>query len=216
MNLEKSEVVVEIHTEKGCDPLNDEYSLYITSFKGNLSIQPTDADAGVCDISMIRDCLDNHFDFSSLPEEGVTTIKLSETGEWDPHPIWNKYYQIDEIKTGVEFIDPEPERELSKPFSYEELHMHFDEIEESIEDPFPHIKAYRVRGGFSDIADLYFANDHYTVVLDNYPLPRKKLTSWIPLKTFKDFTDDMKRVGIELNFVPEPPKKEGGHECGNA
>jgi|GEM_PF-3500420 len=86
----KNVIQVFIRTEKGCDPLEGEYSLSIGNSKYPLDIS---SPGGVDDISLVKDAIENEFDLSSLPEEGLTEVVLIESGEWED-VFWNKYYLV--------------------------------------------------------------------------------------------------------------------------
>jgi hypothetical protein len=86
----KNVIQVYIQTEKGCDPLEGEYSLSISNIKYPLDIS---SHGGVDDISLVKDAIENEFDLSSLPEEGLTEVVLIESGEWED-VFWNKYYIV--------------------------------------------------------------------------------------------------------------------------
>ena len=79
-----------IQTENDCDPSIGEYSLSITGFVGSLDLSSI---GGVDDISLIKDAIENHVDFVSLPPEGWTEVLLKESGEWDD-VFWHKYYEV--------------------------------------------------------------------------------------------------------------------------
>jgi hypothetical protein len=84
-------ISVLIFTETGCDPKKEEYDLRISSFIGSLDITSI---GGVDDISLIKESIENDFDFDKLPEEGTTEIILKESGEWED-VFWHKYYVIE-------------------------------------------------------------------------------------------------------------------------
>jgi len=79
-----------IQTESDCDPSIGEYSLSITGFIGSLDLS---SGGGTDDISLIKDAIENHVDFTSLPPEGWTEVLLKESGEWEDS-FWHKYYEI--------------------------------------------------------------------------------------------------------------------------
>jgi hypothetical protein len=83
-------VLVNLHVESGCDPKEGEYSMSIASFLGCLDISSI---GGVDDISLIKECIENDFDFDLLPAEGMANIYLEESGEWEGY-AWHKYYKI--------------------------------------------------------------------------------------------------------------------------
>ncbi len=80
-----------LNTESGCNALKGEYTLCIESFIGVLDISSV-----VDDIVLVKECIENHFDFSLLPEEGTTEIILKESGEWED-VFWHKYYEIERV-----------------------------------------------------------------------------------------------------------------------
>lgn len=84
-------VSVLMTVESGCDPLAGEYSLCISGFIGCLDISSI---GRVDDISLIKECIENDFDFSSLKEECMVELVLKESGEWEGYS-WHKYYEID-------------------------------------------------------------------------------------------------------------------------
>lgn len=84
-------VTVEIQTESGCDWRKDEYGMRITGVLGSLELQ---SPGGSDDVSLIRDCIENNFDFEQMPAEGIATVVLRETGERED-VFWNKYYVIE-------------------------------------------------------------------------------------------------------------------------
>lgn len=84
-------VRVAITTESGCDATDGEYSLELTGFTGALDI---DSPGGVDDISLIKEAIEDHVDFSSLPKEGITLVTLRESGEWED-VFWHKYYVVE-------------------------------------------------------------------------------------------------------------------------
>ena len=86
-------VQVNIVTESGCDIEEGEYSMYIAGFIGGLDLNTP---GGVDDISLIKDCIWDKFDFSKLPEEGIAEITLKESGEWED-VFWHKYYEIERV-----------------------------------------------------------------------------------------------------------------------
>ena len=86
-------VSVHLNTELGCNPLQGEFSLYISDFIGTIDI---DSGGSVDDISLIKDCIANELDFKKLPPEGCTEIVLKESGEWED-VFWHKYYVIERI-----------------------------------------------------------------------------------------------------------------------
>lgn len=86
-------VQVLITTETGCDPEKGEYGLEISSFIGCLDIS---SHGGVDDVSLVKECIENDIDFSTLPEEGTTEVILKESGEWED-VFWNKYYIVDRV-----------------------------------------------------------------------------------------------------------------------
>jgi hypothetical protein len=88
-------IQVFIQTEKGCNPLEGEYSLSIGSSKYPLDIS---SPGGVDDVSLVKDAIENEFDLSSLPEEGLTEVVLIESGEWED-VFWNKYYLVHRYDT---------------------------------------------------------------------------------------------------------------------
>lgn len=82
-----------IQTESDYNPSIGEYSLSITGFTGSLDLSSS---GGTDDISLIKDAIENHVDFLSLPPEGWTEITLKESGEWDD-VFWHKFYVIENI-----------------------------------------------------------------------------------------------------------------------
>jgi hypothetical protein len=82
-----------ISTEQDCDPSIGEYSLSIIGFIGSLDLSSV---GGVDDISLIKEAIENHIDFTRLPNEGWTEILLKESGEWED-VFWHKYYEIERI-----------------------------------------------------------------------------------------------------------------------
>jgi len=86
----KNVIHIFIQTEKGCDPMEGEYSLSIGNMKYPLDIS---SPGGVDDVSLIKDAIENEFDLSGLPEEGLTEVVLIESGEWED-VFWHKYYNV--------------------------------------------------------------------------------------------------------------------------
>lgn len=86
-------VQVLIHTESDCDPSIGEYSLSIIGFIGSLDLSSA---GGADDISLIKEAIENHIDFVSLPPEGWTEVLLRESGEWED-VFWHKYYEIEQV-----------------------------------------------------------------------------------------------------------------------
>ena len=81
----KNVVISHVITESGCDIKKGEYSVFIVQFIGSL---------GKRDYELVHEAIDGCVDDLNLPHEGATMVTLIETGEWDPHPIWHRYYQI--------------------------------------------------------------------------------------------------------------------------
>lgn len=84
-------ISVSLTVESGCDPKEGEYGLYISDFIGRLDICSI---GGVDDISLIKDCIENDFDFDKLKTECHVEIILRESGEWED-VFWHKYYEIE-------------------------------------------------------------------------------------------------------------------------
>lgn len=81
-------IEVYLNTDSGCDPSIGEYSLHIISATMGIDIT-----SSVDDVQLVKDCIENNLEFSNLPEEGTTSITMTESGEWeDVH--WHKYYVI--------------------------------------------------------------------------------------------------------------------------
>ena len=87
-------VSVMIRTESGCNIQEGEYSMSIDNIMGSLDISTHNIEVGVDDVSLIKDAIENEFDFSKLPDEGMTEIILKESGEWED-VFWNKFYEIE-------------------------------------------------------------------------------------------------------------------------
>jgi len=88
-------VRVTINTESGCNPKDDEYSMFLVGLVGALDIHYVNDRHGVSDISLIREAISNDFDFDLLPKEGYAVIDLRESGERED-VYWNKYYVIEQ------------------------------------------------------------------------------------------------------------------------
>jgi hypothetical protein len=86
-------ISVFLNTESGCNAFEGEYSLYLASFMGELDISSV---GGVDDISLAKECIENHLDFSKIPKHGTTEIILKESGEWED-VFWHKYYEIERV-----------------------------------------------------------------------------------------------------------------------
>jgi hypothetical protein len=87
----KNYVFVRLTTEIGCKPSDGEYELVIIGFLGGLDIS---SNGGIDDITLLKECVENEFDFNELPDEGFAEIILKESGEWED-VFWNKYYVIE-------------------------------------------------------------------------------------------------------------------------
>lgn len=84
-----------IGLEDGCNAMEGEYSLYITSFLGSLVINQI---GGVDDISLIKECIENEIDFEKIPNCSETIVVIEESGEWED-VFWNKYYKVIRVNT---------------------------------------------------------------------------------------------------------------------
>jgi len=100
--------IVHLRTEKGCDPAKGEYSLFLVSSLNPLIIGYHEAGTG--DVSLIEECIDEAIDSESyaLPEDGLTEIRLKETGERQD-VFWVKFYEVEEwIVIMVNEVEGEP------------------------------------------------------------------------------------------------------------
>lgn len=62
-----------------------------TAIVGALDIT---TEGGVDDITLIKDAIENDFDFDSIEDEVCVFFRMKETGEWED-VFWHKYYVID-------------------------------------------------------------------------------------------------------------------------
>ena len=85
-------VDVIIHTESGCNPLDGEYTAFITNFVGALNLT---AFGGVDDATLIKEAVDEAImnNDIELCEEGFKEVRFQESGEWED-VFWHKYYVI--------------------------------------------------------------------------------------------------------------------------
>ena len=93
-------VKLSIGTEIDCDAAKGEYTVYLVSSKEPMNLS---AWGGTDDISLAVEALENELDFSILPDDGLTTVELAESGEWEGM-LWHKYFTL--IKIGETVITP--------------------------------------------------------------------------------------------------------------
>ena len=93
-------VKLSIETEIDCDAENGEYTVYLVSSKEPMNLS---AWGGTDDISLAIDALENELDLSILPDDGLTTVELAESGEWEGMS-WHKYFTL--LKVGETVITP--------------------------------------------------------------------------------------------------------------
>lgn len=73
-----------ISLESGCNFDEGEYTLDICPMGGYI---------GEEDFNLVQECIDNHLTAKMLPEEGMVSVIVQETGEWED-VFWHKYYRI--------------------------------------------------------------------------------------------------------------------------
>ena len=93
-------VKLSIETEIDCDAENGEYTVYLVSSKEPMNLS---AWGGTDDVSLAVEALENELDFSILPDDGLTTVELAESGEWEGMS-WHKYFTL--LKVGETVITP--------------------------------------------------------------------------------------------------------------
>ena len=84
-------VLVNVIVESGCCINQGEYQIDITNFIGFLDISSI---GGVDDISLIRDCIDEHVSSMKIDGDAVICLMLKESGEWED-VFWHKYYEVE-------------------------------------------------------------------------------------------------------------------------
>ena len=79
---------VALHSDCSID--DGEVQITITGFKKHVEMDTGREN----DFDLAVDCLKNNLDVFDLKPETYVEVVLKETGEWDPHPLWHKYFEI--------------------------------------------------------------------------------------------------------------------------
>lgn len=95
----KNFAIVHLRTDAGCNPLKGEYSISLVSMLMPLQIGGGTGD----DVPLIEDCIAEaiHSKGYKLPAEGLTEIRLKESGELEGYD-WYKYYEVEDWQVIVD------------------------------------------------------------------------------------------------------------------
>jgi len=74
-----NEITVRIDTERDCNIHEGEYSVFLLGTKYPVELDPP---GGETHFYLVTECIAENLDKLNLPEEGYTTVKFREAGEW--------------------------------------------------------------------------------------------------------------------------------------